>query len=64
MWLSKMFLVISKKDRVKVGAELKGELRSGGAVILFFKKFFITSFRWVGITQKGGKEGTTILGSD
>lgn len=36
MWLSKMFLVISKKDRVMVGAELKGELRSGGGSYFIF----------------------------
>lgn len=47
-------------------AELKGEDsgREGGGVVLFcFLKLFIL-FWGVGITQKGGKEGTTILGSD
>lgn len=46
-------------------AELKGEEpgKAGRVVLFCFLKLFIL-FRGVRITQKGGKEGTTILGSD
>lgn len=57
-----MFLL--SKDRSGLG-RAKGrrtwEGREGGFV-LFFKAFH--TFLGVGITQKGGKEETTILGSD
>lgn len=59
MWLSKMFLIISNKDRVRAGAELREKnprWRLWG-IVLLFKNFSLLSFcGGGGITQKGGKE--------
>lgn len=64
MWPSKMFLL--SKERSGLG-RTKGrrtwEGREGSFFVFYFLKLFIT-FLGVRITQKGGKEGTTILGSD
>lgn len=62
MWLSKMFLIISSKDRVRAGAELREKnpgWRLWGIVLLFknFSLLFFFAQGWGGgITQKGGKE--------
>lgn len=61
MWLSKMFLIISSKDRVRAGAELREKnpgWRLWGIVLLFknFSLLFFLHGGGGGITQKGGKE--------
>lgn len=69
MWLSKMFFIISNKDRVRAGAKLR-EKNPGWRLwgfVLLFKNFSLLFFARGGGGRdhtEGRQGGTTTLGLD